>query len=443
MLRGRKNGSMVCAWALAALWLAGCDARGHGGTSVDGDKQPVLGGDKPIVGQSGSEGSCGYAVGDAPPNMPFDFTNPARGFSGKDVADAVAGSHRFVVALEPWFEAPSADPATRSLTIEIMPKQMAADVGCGMVRVPADVRLRDDAGALDVTLKTRLTGSSAKDEPGLGSVLIDERFSSPEYAAELGLPPAADPAEDADQFRLIASFDGQAWTVLLGSQRGDLACDVLVSPNPSANRCSGDHAATIGVHSPREIGLSDALGHGLQAGDLVDAVNDMPELGMNWPDGSKTSLHIEATPEDFACTGLHDDVAFTANMVLVPLQLHLTTRDGKLDVTLPAQIHTSVPDGDTWDKAELDTAMVPSSALKDTDWNALFDVPQHGIGFIDMMATVPVTDDDYRQLNFEVYKPYAGVPAYPSVYEYSSNRIACFGTGVPTKGFETNLTPMK
>jgi hypothetical protein len=444
---------MIWVRAIAAIAVIGCGKAGGGTDKTPvGSNEPGLGG-RPTLGQSGAEGggAC-YVYGpDAPPNVPFDSVVAPYGFSGADVAAAARGSHTVEVVRAPWFEAPSHDPQMRKLTLDIAPKQKAYNTQCA-IEVVADVRVRDVESGVEASMTGRLSASASdQSDPHLGAISLITDFDSPELAHALALPPAAEHDQDADRFELSAHLDDGSWSAGLASLRGENSCGVLASAAP-VGACS-DYADSMGVSAPQRVSTSEAFAD-QHIEDLVAAVQDLPALSMKWPNGEKTSLRIDAEPEDFACIGRRHLVTSSESdivqkddrmldVALVPLTLHVTTQDGKLDAKLPAFVSASAVVGEAWHgEAELDSALAPISALTDTDWDAIADLPDGDIGLASLMLALPLDENaDYARFFIEAHRPYAGEPAYPELYEYASNRIDCFGSSNGGTGYEIPLKP--
>jgi hypothetical protein len=229
---------------------------------------------------------------------------------------------------------------------------------------------------------------------------------------------------------------------------------VVLDHGATDNPCTGEYAELMGVQDARKAALSARFGARHRIEDLVAALDGLSPLQVRWSDGSKSALRIEATAQDFACAGeshstvnaeLRSDVDAgkdePSDAALVPISLHLSTQDGKLDATLPGIVQAYVSAGEAWNgDAAVYSAMTPISTQDATDWNAILDVPHGDIAILDVSLKVPVNDVSGAQLHLATYRPFTGVPAYPAVFEYASNRLNCFSDSVPAQSFESDLS---
>ncbi len=442
MNRASKLGVVFAMLAITSCSLG----RGAGGGI--GSSEPPFGASKPKVGQSGVEGTCEDDTSEDP-NVAFEQTIADLGFSAAEAAAAVEGSHELVFVRQPWFEAPSTHPVQRMLTVTIMPQAVARRSECGgYVAVPVDVRIRDVQSGIEVALTGELSAYPSGDaHPRLGHVAIDGSFESTELARALALPPSAVSGRSADPFEVHADFAGGTWSASLVSVRGGHSCAVLETSATSTDSCSPYGAMSAG-EPPQRVELSARFGTRSRMQDLLDSVRSLPALAMHWPDGSATSLHVDITPADFACAGQYSEERAEntspqpRDMGLAPLELHLTTDDGKLDVNVPGVVRASVAVGQAWDgSAELDSALAPVAALSGMTLPMLLQVPEGDLGFLSVLLNVPVEGNDNSQLALDAYRPSAGAPQFPAVYEYSASRIACFTNEQPTAHFGSSLKP--
>jgi hypothetical protein len=429
---GADRVMQMARFAMLGVLTVGCGTLG-GGSARDESKT--------LSHESAAVGCCVEDV-DAPPNVAFDQRVNELGFSGADVAAAVRGRHRIEVRREPWFEAPAAQPELRTLTLDITPHERARYRCTGDLQVDADVRLIDEATGISIERSTKLSGYGARDaDPRLRDIALDAEFDSPELAAALHLPPAAESGRAADRFSISAGSGAGKWVAALDSVRGGNHCRVF-GPSKREQSACDDYADLVGGFEPPIRQVLSAPFAGGRIGDVAESVRDIPLQRVRWKDGSSTTLRIEATKLEFACTNSPAGAADAASVVVIPLELHVTTQDGKLDATVPAMLRAFAEDGPWNGSAELASALVPVTTLTATDWDAIFSLGRNQIGLFSISISLPNPREGASRLWLTAYTPYAGVPNYPNVTEYASNRIGCFSNGEPAPNDEVAITPV-
>lgn len=403
------------------LGLIGCVAGSQGDFAPKPEVESEAGGEVSAV--------CGALSMPGKP-VAMDFVHPSVGVSGLDAAGWLAGEH--VVAANVWLPWWSVQPSARdplgALTIAIIPK--AAFDGGPYLHLGAAVRVKDAQGTLLLEQDDVIFSVSS-----LESAYVSLEFENAALAARLGLPPAAQPAQAADVFRLDISWLRKEFSASLGSVRAGTTCP-LWQPKPEPSICEPGAGLLVmeddAITEPRDL-------HATLVGDFapIDAIEELRKqaLEVSWPEGGSARLHVTYEPSDHACVtegyvhvfeSEYHATRATGFKVVVPLHASLRTDDGRLLVRMSGFAEALVAHDHPWDR-HVDASLGYQEGGKLAQGERLgFSVPAGSLGFLSGWLRSPMTDSHPPQLSFSVCTPYPGVPPFPSVSESWSNRLTCF-----------------
>ena len=97
-------------------------------------------------------------------------------------------------------------------------------------------------------------------------------------------------------------------------------------------------------------------------------------------------------------------------------------------IQLDGLIEAYVSDAHGWDgHVHAASAMSPVKRHVAAGEADGFDAPPDTLSFVGLSLHAPLGLDIPDQLSLQVYRPYEGVPEYPDILEFASNRASCFG----------------
>jgi hypothetical protein len=329
------------------------------------------------------------------------------------------------------------------------------------------------------SLRARRAGPRSTGSDGLGESWIRASFEAPELARRWTLPPAAPPQgmppkppiafDSASSSGLVGSNAGgsgtydtfhvgvawspnqsgspgvppRAWSGQLHSVRAGTHCELARSAAPATTRCDAWTGLLVvpDESAVREIRLSDAVTASFTPRAALAALEHLPPLYADWPDGDlegkRTQIRIQARALGFACAvpasvpvqAADRPMSYAPGFrVVTPVELTVSSDDGRLRASLSGIVEALPITGRRWDESMTLAVGAPLSQLAARKEKPGFVPPHAGIGSLGLTLYMPVTEDIISQLSMSVWQPYPGVPDYPAVSELASNRLHCFAS---------------
>jgi hypothetical protein len=354
-------------------------------------------------------------------------------------------------------------------TLEVVPGDTARWNG-QQLELDVRVRLHDPKAAsvpasplIEVPgVATGLPDAEAPDSAHaeLGDSWVTADFESPELARRWALPPAApsqgqpnEPLAAYDKFHVSAGFSlkesgapgspPRSWSGQLHSVRVGNHCLLAQTPAVTPTRCHASSGLLVVPDESlvREIALSESVTSTFTPLAALAALQHSPALYTTWPDGDlegkRTQVQVHARALGYACVvpakvpvPIADRPMSYASgfRVVTPVELSLSSKDGRLRATLPGFIEALPISDRRWDKSMTVVGSAPLAMLADRNEQPGFVAPRSGLGFLGISLYMPVSEDVISQLGMQVWQPYPGAPVFPPVSELSSNRVSCFAT---------------
>lgn len=304
---------------------AGSESPSSTNPDEEAERVPVPSLDVPLAtllgGQSGVEGGCAL-LGSLENVMPHQYPD---GFDYRvsDVLGFIEGTRTAELrwaAIDP----PGGNASPEELTVEVSLVGLAiAQYGCGnSYSFPVSYHLRSASGALELE--------------GLGTMYANRQHASlsvdfpseslPSWLAAAS--PVLNMTAGVPGFSLFLAFTSDQTVRGNFAARGTGLCTLAAWPVEPT--CPDGRALDV-----------DDPSHGARVSELFQLVQPLSIPGLSFSDGtlSELSLSIESPPQT-ACTRLDlagNGFVRPGTIYEAPLQLRLTSADGRIDVVVPAK----------------------------------------------------------------------------------------------------------
>jgi hypothetical protein len=436
--------ALMIALALLAACGLGCEGEHHAAKPPDpAATEPHSLRPQP-GGQSGVEGHHNVCGGEG---TELELTAPLPALGGvtpEQLADRIAGSVPLNAQWRPWWLAPDAEQQDlRQYELELTWRGTARSWLCdGGATLDVTVQLKDADDRPVLSGDALLHASPSSVGAQAPDISFTLQADAPELAASLQLPEPAPSSDGPDRFVLDAVLSDDGWQGTLDSIRGHAWCALLRFPARPEQDCDRYDGFLSGGEPLERLELDDVVAPDV---DQVTARDALAEFAphesqpLYWSSGERTTVHFTLEPIGFACASSHPAIGPAPaeesprfpelHELIVPVRARAQSEDGKLDLTVDAELSyyvTPDPDWNGW--AGLYGMLTTSVQLEGQ--GAHIDMPRTGSGLelfsfrFDHNPGDPATRGTSE---LDGYAPFAGAPSFPEVAEVSSDRVSCFG----------------
>jgi hypothetical protein len=274
-------------------------------------------------GQSGVEGGCAPESDvETPLGSAGVSTLP---FRPSQIVSLVEGSHTLPLHWAGWTSLGGGQP-TIDVEIDVDAEAATEHNGCGTyVELPATLTLRSSDGLLELSTEGIVVAKRASE----ATIEADIPSDSLDAVAALLGSHVVEASDDEYYLNLRIDKEGTSGRVGVRGLAGKSSCDMAFWPEPS--QCQ---------YWTTPAPLTEPL-HGASPSMLVEQLNELDPIPLEWDDGTTTTLSIEAeAAADYYCvqTGtLRDENGLPRDgaAVELPLRLHLVSADQRLDAWVP------------------------------------------------------------------------------------------------------------